>query len=259
MFPSLRDLSLQYPIRFSVLLTLLRFALIQVSIMLAPWFGFRGWFIGLFANLTCTLFALSIVAAWHWWEEAGILSLNSWSAPWTILPVLLVAVSWAVPGLVNLEPGWAWWGLTLLLVGINEEVFNRGLMLYSLGQRYAPRIAAGIATTIFGLQHLSNLVTSRSSVEDVLWTCVLAGMWGFAVVAIRLRSHWLIPLICVHALEDFTQILSPGAAPVAWVLGAPLLLALYGYWLLQPGSVQPRSQHHGQQRREKEVGETVIS
>jgi len=232
MAQTLRDIALRYPVRFGVFVTLLRFGLIWASISLAPLLGIHGWFVGLFANAVCTAFALGLVGAWGWWNETGLSS--SWSARWTVLPLLLVALSWAAPGLVNLEPGWGWWSLTLLLVGINEEVVSRGLILYALSCRYPPRIAAGVTAGIFGLQHLSGLATRGTSLEDVLWNCLLAGLWGFAVAAVRLRSHWLIPLILVHALEDFTQILSPGAAPFAWNIAATLHLALYGYWLLQP-------------------------
>jgi hypothetical protein len=66
-----------------------------------------------------------------------------------------------------------------------------------------------------------------------MFITINAAAFGFACAALRwhLRTIW--PLVAVHALGDFLQILSPGNLPftvrVAYMLG----FIGYGWWLLR--------------------------
>lgn len=121
----------------------------------------------------------------------------------------------------------------MLLVGLNEEVLSRGIILHSLSQKYSQLVSAIICGVIFGLQHLSWIVTNTSvALGEVLLQCVATGLWGFSMAAVRLRSKWLIPLILIHALDNFMFTLRNQPVSIIWSVISLGGLTVYGVWLL---------------------------
>jgi hypothetical protein len=57
-----------------------------------------------------------------------------------------------------------------------------------------------------GLQHLSLFATTDRGTYDIVTNVLLSGIVGFAMAAFQYRFHWILPLILVHALADFTAI-----------------------------------------------------
>ncbi|EWS81007.1 hypothetical protein BF93_00885 [Brachybacterium phenoliresistens] len=194
-----------------------RFGVILGALALGPLLGISGWYLGLFANLACVVFAIVLVTALRMWSSSGIGRL--WRSPWAalwLIPFVAEAGIWAlIPGgLAVPPPGVGLWSLTLLLVGINEELTSRVAVLGTLRRGFGRTGAVLGTAALFGLQHLSALATTSRTVDDVLVNVLLSGIAGFAMAAYQARFSWIWPLMLTHAASDFTIIMSDYAAPL---------------------------------------------
>ena len=200
--PQVRDLG------FAAAVHLVRFGVIVGGLAVAPLLGIGGWYAGLFVNGLCCIFAAALVTRLGLWRTIGITRLGAGlPAALFLLVMLAEALSWVLPaGLDVAPPGAALWALTLLLVGFNEELISRGVVLETLGRSFSAVPAVVLTAALFGLQHLSLLATTSRGAYDVLTNVLLSGLVGFAMAAFQYRFHWILPLILVHALADFTAI-----------------------------------------------------
>lgn len=221
----------------AVLVHLLRFAVIVVSLWVAPRIGITGWYAGLAANIACCALAVTLMTRLKLWRSTGFLTLvrSRW-AGLALVPFILEALLWAAPGgLASQAPGYGLWALTLLLVGVNEELISRGVVLTGLRRSFAAAPAVVITAALFGAQHLSHFATGSRGVGDIALNVVLSGCYGFALAAYQLRYAWIWPLILVHATSDFTVILAASVAPDVWYALATCALVAVGVVLLRAG------------------------
>lgn len=196
-------------------LHVLRFAVIAITLQLAALAGLSGWSLGLVANVVVSILAITLMTRRRLWRTSGMTTVwRSRVAAVALVPLVLEAVSWALPaGVTARAPGFGLWALTLLLVGVNEELFSRGLVLDRLRTAYRPWVAAACTGALFGLQHLSALALTSRGTADVLGNVLLSGVYGFALAAFQLRFRWLWPLILVHATADWVTILARESLP----------------------------------------------
>ncbi len=182
----------------------------MLALSVGPLIGISGWYLGLFANIACVVYAAVLVTIRRLWRTSGILV--GWRGPRAaiILLVLLAEVLvWAVPGgLENRPPGFGLWALTVLLVGINEELTSRVVVLEGLRAAFGPLSAVALTAALFGLQHLSAFATTSRDAIDIVGNVVVSACVGFTLAAFQYRYRWVLPLILVHAAADFTSILS---------------------------------------------------
>jgi membrane protease YdiL (CAAX protease family) len=166
--------------------------------------------LGLVANVACVLFAAALVTWRRLWHTSGIFVVwRGRLALVLLLPLIVEVLLWAVPaGLDNRPPGFGLWALTLLLVGINEELISRVVVLERLRASFPATIAVAITASLFGLQHLSALVTTSRAFDDVALNVLVSGCYGAALAAFQYRFRWIWPLILIHAAADFTTILT---------------------------------------------------
>ncbi|WP_147394336.1 CPBP family intramembrane glutamic endopeptidase [Arthrobacter cheniae] len=185
-----------------------RFGVILGGLALAPLIGIQGWYAGLFVNVLCCLFAAGLVTYFGLWSRIGITRLWAGRAAALLVVLLLLeALVWILPaGLDITSPGASLWVVTLLLVGFNEELISRGVVLERLSRSYRAAPAVILTGALFGLQHLSLFATTDRGTFDILTNVLLSGVVGFAMAAFQYRFHWILPLILVHALADFTAI-----------------------------------------------------
>jgi membrane protease YdiL (CAAX protease family) len=197
-------------LREVVLLHVVRFLLIWGVFEGGTELGLTGWDAGFAANVAATLFAGALMTRRRLWRVTGMITpWRSAVAGLALLPLVLDAISWALPaGLAPHSPGYLWWAATLLLVGLNEEMFSRGVVLHRLRSAYAVPTAVVTTAVLFGLQHLSSFALSSQSTEDVLENVVLTALYGFALAAFQARFAWLWPLVLAHATADFTIVLA---------------------------------------------------
>jgi membrane protease YdiL (CAAX protease family) len=195
---------------FGIAVHVARFGVIMVGLWVAPAIGITGWYAGLFVNVLCALFAAAVVTYFRLWGTIGFLTLWRGRNALVLLAVPAAeAVFRALPtGVVDQAPGFGLWSLTLLLVGFNEELISRGVVLQRLRSSFSPISAVALTATLFGLQHLSAFATTDRGSLDILTNVLASATYGFALAAFQFRFAWIWPLIVIHALADFTSILS---------------------------------------------------
>ncbi|AZI59000.1 CPBP family intramembrane metalloprotease [Nakamurella antarctica] len=227
---------------FGVGIHLARFFVIIGALTLGPLVGISGWYLGLAANVACVIFAVSIVTARKLWRTSGILV--AWRgrlALLFLLPLFAEVLVWALPsGLRNDEPGFGMWALTLVLVGVNEELTSRVVVLERMRRSFPPLASVAVTAALFGLQHLSALATTSRTLDDVALNVVASSCYGFVLAAFQFRYRWVTPLIVVHAAADFTTILSVQPVPDAAVAVTLVVFLILGFTILRSARVANR-------------------
>ena len=222
------------PVLDGIGITVMRFGLMLATLQGARLVGIEGWYQGLTANIVVTIFAFALMTGRRLWRSSGFTTgWRSWIATLALLPLVLEAVSGATSGLRFREPGYALWGTTLLLVGLNEDLISRGVILGRLRQAYPPILAVSLTGALFGLQHLSQFALTSRTTDDILLNVLASGIYGFALAAYQYRFRWLWPLVLVHALADFTAILAAKPLPDFVLYVVHVLLLVYGAMLLR--------------------------
>lgn len=180
------------------------------------------------------MFAVCLVTRYGLWRASGFLTpLRSGWALLALVPFVIDAASWALPGGLDVDsPGIALWVLTLMLVGFNEELVSRVVVLDRMRRSFAPLSAAAVTGALFGLQHLSLLATTGRDPGDILLNVLLSGTAGFALAAYQLRFAWIWPLMLLHASSDFTAIHATVEAPLAWYVTIHVAFVAFGVLLL---------------------------
>ncbi|MFB2581311.1 CPBP family intramembrane glutamic endopeptidase [Herbiconiux sp. P15] len=202
---------------FGAAVHVLRFAVIMGALAVAPLLGISDWYMGLFANVACVILAVVLVTVRGQWSASGLFSLwRGKTAALFLLPFVIEILLWAVPdGLVEHPPGFGLWALTLLLVGLNEELLSRVVVLERMRRSFGPAGAVALTGALFGLQHLSAFATTSRTVDDVLLNVLVSACFGIGLSAFQFRFHWVLPLVLVHSAADFTTILSANPLPDA--------------------------------------------
>ncbi|GAB3227295.1 hypothetical protein GCM10027447_18250 [Glycomyces halotolerans] len=147
-------------------------------------------------------------------------------------PLFLVSLVYVVPGIEGGAEVLLYLAFYCLVVGLIEESLSRGLvqrLLAPLG--HVP--AAVWVGILFGLGHaLSGLWFGRE-LGDTLFQVVSTAAFGFGYAAARFHLATVWPLVAAHAVYNFSQFASPGAAP--WQVQAAVAVGFvaYGIWLLR--------------------------
>lgn len=222
---------------FGVAVHVARFGVIIGTLAAAAAAGVPGWYLGLTANAACVAFAAILVTWRRLWRTSGILvAWRGRTALLLLLPLLLEVLLWATGGLEDRPPGFGLWALTLLLVGINEELTSRVVVLERLRSSFAAPAAVTITAALFGLQHLSAFATTGRTWDDIASNVLVSGCYGFALAAFQYRYRWVLPLILLHAAADFTTILSLRPLPDAAVAVTLVVFVVLGVLLLRDRS-----------------------
>jgi membrane protease YdiL (CAAX protease family) len=144
------------------------------------------------------------------------------------------ALLWLLPdGLFEEPPGFGRWAFTLLLVGVNEEVISRGVVLDRMRRNFSPYSAVAITAALFGLQHLSAFATTGRGAYDIGANVLVSACYGFALAAFQFWFAWIVPLMLIHGLVDFTTILTSGGLGDVAVVGTLVLLVTYGILVIR--------------------------
>ncbi|MER5521610.1 CPBP family intramembrane glutamic endopeptidase [Streptomyces sp. NPDC002763] len=194
-----------------------------------------SWFPGLGAtvvNAVCSAGAWLVLWRWGWLRTSGVATLGRVRRWWLAVPMLLVACSYALAGLDGSTTVLVSSLVSLLWVGINEEVSSRGLVQQVLAPLGAMRAAIGVGV-LFGVGHVQNYLFFDAPLDDTLWQMLSAGLFGFACAGLRFAIGSVWPMVVVHGLDDFFQIHSPGAAPDWWQVCVYVFHAAFGVWLLR--------------------------
>ena len=205
------------------------------------------------AKLASAAVALSLIDRLGWYRRVGFCTPRKWGRLWLAwLPAVYVAIAFAAGGgdqtflaVVGIA-GFA------LAIGLEEELWTRGLLLETL--RWRGTTAAVVLSALwFGALHSLNLLSGQPTSSTVA-QIGLATAFGLAVGAVRVRCGTLWLPIALHALYNLGPLLRADelanqtgiqAAPAAGVSGRELVgflilvtpLALYGLFLARPSKV----------------------
>ncbi len=157
-----------------------------------------------------TFYLISVVKKNFSWEEVGFKKLDKKALIW-FFPLALIIAFGLIKFIfdlseVNFNGEIFFTFLTLLattiLVGFNEELAFRGIILHSFIRRR--KILKGIILSAFGfsLIHSVNFFAgmSISEIAGQLFFTFILGI-SFAILAWKLKNIW--PLIIIHFLWDF--------------------------------------------------------
>lgn len=215
---------------------LARFAVILLALGVAPLLGVSGWYLGLAANVACVIFAVVLVTRLGLWKNSGILvAWRGRTAGLFLVPLAIEVALWVVPnGLFDRAPGFGLWALSLLLVGLNEELTSRVVVLERMRRSFNPALAVTVTAVLFGLQHLSAFATTSRTVQDIFLNVAVSACYAFALAAFQYRFCWLLPLVLLHAAADFTTILTVTALGDVVVALTCAMFVVLGAVILRP-------------------------
>ncbi|MDQ6747395.1 MAG: CPBP family glutamic-type intramembrane protease, partial [Candidatus Dormibacteraeota bacterium] len=144
-------------------------------------------------------------------------------------PLALEAVSYSLDGVVGTARELLSAAVLYTALGISEEALSRGLVQRVLAVLGPVRAAVWVGL-LFGAGHTLSGIWFAHPMGDTIFITINAAAFGFACAALRwhLRTIW--PLVAVHALGDFLQILSPGNLPFGVRVAYLLSFIGYGWW-----------------------------
>jgi len=203
--------------------------------------------------------ALSLVDRLGWYRRVGFRAPRRWKRLWLAwLPALYVAFALAGGGFDRSIPSALGLAGLCLAVGLEEELWTRGLLLESL--RWRGTTAAVVLSSLwFGGLHSLNLLSGQPA-STTLAQMGFATAFGLAIGAVRVRVGTLWLPIAMHALYDF-GVLMPGndVTGLSWrqvlvfLAVSALPLAVYGVILARPAKV-PDADGRMRRRRDGRTG-----
>jgi hypothetical protein len=175
--------------------------------------------------LAATVFVVIVVSVLGWWRPVmkDDLAVPRWML---IIPGLLILVSLAGTDWSRLSDMGAGYVAALagavLVVGFNEEIMTRGILLTGFRRIGSETSAWAWSTGLFALMHGANIF-SGSSLAEVLPQVFATFLIGSLLYITRRATGGLIVPIITHALWDFS-LFSHGTSKAAVVPGDQLFL-----------------------------------
>lgn len=232
------------PHKFTLLLILalelLLLALLGAARVFAPQLPLEA--LDLPLMLVQTALPLIVIAARGWWSDVGFTRPRDWQnlsvllfplALYLVVPLVFRSGDWpAGPALIAIA-------VVALLVGLQEEMVFRGLIVGAFLPSGVLRAAMWSAFW-FGVIHFNSLLVGRDPMF-VLSQVVASMLGGFGIAALRIRTNSIVPLIFLHAFNDWLQFAFLGGmqaetVPTYFLLlkvGFSLIIGLYGAYLLR--------------------------
>ncbi|MFN3748560.1 MAG: lysostaphin resistance A-like protein [Sphingorhabdus sp.] len=197
--------------------------------------------------------AFMLLVAWMMgWRDLGFNNarpLRSWRLIW--LPMVLIigfvgvaiVLDRPVPASVILIVA-----INTMVVGFSEELAFRGVLWGAARKAMSFWPAFFLVCFLFGIVHVLNaLMTGQFAAAGV--QAFNAMLSGAAFLAIRIRTHSIIPVMIVHWLWDLAVFVlaagrvgpSPVIEPMAQLTGALLIvgpMVLYGLFLIRNSKVR---------------------
>lgn len=186
-------------------------------------------------NLAALLVPVAVIVG-RGWSSRPWLAARRPCRPLLLLPVLLVALSYGLAGIEGSTTVLVSSAVLFLALGLSEELLSRGVVQELLSPlRPGARVVwVGI---LFGLGHVLSAIAFGRAVDDTVLQVISATAFGAGFAALRLHVVVLWPFVLLHALDDWMQINSPGAAPWPWQLAVAVGFALAAWALTRPAAL----------------------
>ena len=187
----------------------------------------------LVVELLLAAFVLAIVAVLRWRHDVGINGLSEWRhLSLLILPLIVVFVPFA-GGFKSTDTT----TLAVLLVGyaansIAEDGMFRGIIPRVLRSRGLVWVVV-LSSLLFGLVHFGNILSRpEQSVAITAAQAVGALTQGIGLIAVRLATRTVLPVLVIHFLSDLFLQLGGFPSIPANVIESVVMLA-FGIWILR--------------------------
>ena len=105
-----------------------------------------------------------------------------------------------------------------LFIGIDEEIFSRGL-IYGFLDKYGVKVAAIVSSVHFGMLHLGNAVWGGQSFAYTFGQVLDAAAFGYLCCGLMLYSRSILVPIVLHGLVDFPMQMVTAAQYTTQVTG----------------------------------------
>ncbi len=185
--------------------------------------------------------AVTLLTRLRWWSRAGFTSLGHRRDILLYLLPTAIALFSLTEGIS--AAGWSdvvLFAVFSLIVAWTEEAFFRGLVLQTLLPA-GIRTAVIVSAVLFGLPHLFNAFGGLWDPLFVIANTVAAIGIGIVLAALVIRTGTIWPPVMIHALVNFTALLSLGSLVVpvqtplqlALTISAGVILAGYGWYLIR--------------------------
>ncbi len=187
----------------------------------------------LIVELILAAFVLAIVGVLGWRRDVGINGLSEWRhLSLLILPLIIVFIPFA-GGFESTDSA----TLGVLLIGyaansIAEDGMFRGIIPRVLRSRGLIWVVV-VSSLLFGLVHFGNILSRPDqSVAITAAQAVGAFSEGIGLVAIRLATRTVIPVMVIHFLSDlFLQLGGFPTIPANVIQSVAMLF--FGVWILR--------------------------
>ncbi|TQX84318.1 MULTISPECIES: CPBP family intramembrane glutamic endopeptidase [Rhizobium] len=192
------------------------------------------------------VFMAIVISTFRWWDLGFSAFSMRTSLKLSWLPMVYLAALGVLVAIVGLPPlrSAIFIGINTVIVGMSEEVMFRGILFTGLRSKLRLWPSLWVCCGLFGFIHVLNaLPTGQWTVATL--QAVAAFQTGFMLMALRLRTGSLYPVILLHAVWDCSLLLvashtgggSPNQPLPAYAFVAPLFLLpnfLYALYLLRP-------------------------
>jgi membrane protease YdiL (CAAX protease family) len=190
----------------------------------------------------CSL-VLTIFALWSgWWKDVWRdkyqIKNHTWMHIFWILVVIVILANLFAGNISSLDTTFVAYALiATALVGYSEELLARGLLLQGARASALTEVRVFIVTSVvFGLLHGLNIVNGQA-VETTIQQIVFSALFGGVLYTIFRKTGFLVVLMILHALWDFS-LLTQGTSQVNQIVAAAsgtsstlLLVATGASWL----------------------------
>ncbi len=187
----------------------LRFALLWIGAYCAISIPIRG---ALGDESPAMLAGLAVIAAgiiafirrFDLEEKYGLVKWNGSAKDYLyFLPMLFLMTGnlWGGIGLAYDGLGQLFAVLSMLLIGLIEELIFRGFLFRALLQRDSVPVAITISAVTFGIGHIVNLLAGQGGLESLIQV-FFAIAWGYLFTFVFYKSGSLWVCIAVHGLVD---------------------------------------------------------
>lgn len=150
------------------------------------------------------------------------------------IPMLVITTTnlWGGVGMTYRGMEQVWAVLSMLLVGIVEEIIFRGFLFRALLKRNSASAAIIISSLSFGMGHLINLLTGQGGIDSLIQV-ILACSWGYLFSAVFYVSGSLWICMLAHGLINaFSMFSSAEGTNVMLCMTSTLaVVLLYGLYL----------------------------
>lgn len=237
----MKNLLTKRPMIFSVIVMLILEAFVLAGLFFSKVTGVPLVSLDLPMLMLNAVLAIVILSALRGWREAGFNAPSQWKN----MSLFLVPLALLIGSTLFFQPQLPEPGkivvliIVTLLIGFQEEAIFRGILLSAFRPQGVMK-AALISAALFGIIHINSLFVGRDPIF-VLSQVVASFLGAIGLGALRIRTNSVVPLVLLHAFNDFVQFSATGGMEAGDVaLYIPILkvvisglMALYGFYLLR--------------------------